>query len=54
MFFHRMERPSLVLWWVPEGHEPTLEEARERLDQLAEIGPSPYAFTMRQSYPPEA
>ena len=54
MFFHRLERPSLVLWWVAEGHEPTLEEARERLDRLEEIGPSPYAFTMRQAYPPDA
>ena len=53
MFFHRMESPSLVLWWVTEGHEPTLEESRQRLDRLEEVGPSPYAFTMRQSYPPE-
>jgi hypothetical protein len=54
MFFHRMERPSLVLWWVPDDHEPTLEEARERLDHLEENGPTPHAFTMRQHYPSEA
>ena len=53
MFFQRMERPSLVLWWVPEGHEPTLAEARERLDRLEATGPSAYAFTMRQSFPPD-
>ena len=54
MFFHRMERPSLVLWWVPKGHEPTLDEARERLDRLEADGPTPNAFTMRDSYPAEA
>lgn len=41
----------LVLWWVPAGHEPTVEEAKERLDHLARRGPTPYAFTFRASFP---
>ncbi len=53
MFFHRMAEPSLVLWWVPEGHRPTLEEARERLDRLAAEGPSAYAFTLRDVFGPD-
>jgi hypothetical protein len=54
MFFTRMETPTLVLWWVPDGHEPSLEEARDRLDRLEEDGPTPDAFTMRQPFPPPA
>lgn len=53
MFFTRMERPSLVLWWVPEGHRPTLAEARERLDRLEADGPTAYAFTLREVFGPE-
>jgi hypothetical protein len=53
LFFHRMTTPSLVLWWVPEGHRPTLDEARERLDHLVAEGPTPYAFTLREVFPPE-
>jgi heme-degrading monooxygenase HmoA len=40
----------LVLWWVPEGHEPTVEEAKERLEHLRANGPTPYAFTFRASF----
>jgi len=41
---------SLVLWWIPAGHLPTVEEACERLDRVAE-GPSPEAFTFRRTFP---
>jgi hypothetical protein len=53
MFFHRMATPSLVLWWVPEGHRPTLAEARDRLDRLEAEGPTAYAFTLRDVIEPE-
>lgn len=33
-----------VMWWVPEGHHPTLEEALERLDHLRANGASDDAF----------
>ena len=36
--------PTLVMWWVPEGHRPSLAEAVERLDHLKTHGPSEYAF----------
>ncbi len=42
-----------MLWWVPAGHRPTLDEARERLDRLDKDGPTPYAFTMRAPFPPD-
>ena len=40
-WFEPLEGPSLVLWWVPVGHRPTVQEARARLDRLAAEGPSP-------------
>jgi hypothetical protein len=42
----------LVLWWIPAGAIPTLDEARERLELLARKGPGPDAFTLRKPYPP--
>jgi hypothetical protein len=41
-----------VLWWVPAGTIPTLEEARRRLDLLFRQAPSPEAFTFRERFPP--
>jgi hypothetical protein len=41
---------SLVLWWVPAGHLPTVEEACERLALVAG-GASPKAFTFREPFP---
>lgn len=40
----------MALWWVPAGHLPTVEEAEERLAHLRERGPTPHAFTFRQSF----
>jgi hypothetical protein len=50
-WFHRMTEQHLVLWWVPAGHIPSLNEALSRLDQLEREGPSPEAFTFREPYP---
>ncbi|MER5885316.1 DUF3291 domain-containing protein [Streptomyces sp. NPDC001941] len=49
-FFVRPTQPHLVLWWVPAGHVPTIEEALERLADLRANGPSPRAFTFSSSY----
>ena len=49
-WFEKLET-YLVLWWVPAGHEPTIEEAKERLEHLKRRGPTPYAFTFRASFP---
>jgi hypothetical protein len=34
----------LVMWWVPEGHRPSMAEGVERLDHLKAHGSSVYAF----------
>lgn len=49
-WFDRPTRPMVVLWWIPVGHLPTLDEAIERLHLLRENGPSPRAFTLRENY----
>ncbi|MCG8422362.1 MAG: DUF3291 domain-containing protein [Proteobacteria bacterium] len=51
-WFEKVEGSPLVLWWVPVGHRPTIEEAKERLDLLNAEGPSPTAFTFRKRFPP--
>lgn len=51
-WFERMSVPSLVLWWVPVGHRPTLGEALEALECLRAKGPGPDAFTFSQPHPP--
>jgi hypothetical protein len=45
-------RLYMALWWVPAGHIPSVEEAKERLAHLREHGPTPYAFTFKQPFGP--
>ncbi|NGM16268.1 DUF3291 domain-containing protein [Verrucosispora sp. WMMA2044] len=49
-WFVPLDRPHLVLWWIPAGVLPTITEAAERLELLT-AGPSPEAFTFREPYP---
>ena len=51
-WFGPFDGPSLVLWWVPGGHRPTIVEARGRLDHLAAHGPSAHAFTIKTRFGP--
>jgi len=51
-WFERMKEAYLVLWWVPNGHRPTLEEALARLAHLRKRGPTPEAFNFRTAFPP--
>jgi hypothetical protein len=44
-FFEPHDGPHLALWWVEEGHIPTVEEALERLADLDANGPSERVFT---------
>ncbi len=43
-WFPQMEMAHFVMWWVPEGHQPTLEEARQKLEHLNEFGSTEEAF----------
>lgn len=51
-WFDKLDTPVLVMWWIPAGHRPTVEEAKERLDHLQQHGPTPYAFTFKESFDP--
>ena len=51
-WFDRTTTPAVALWWVPAGHLPDVAEARDRLDFLADHGPTPYAFGLRTAEPP--
>ena len=43
-WFEVMGEQHFVMWWVEEGHRPTLDEALDRLAHLKEHGPSDHAF----------
>ena len=43
-WFETMDERYFVMWWVPAGHRPTVQEAIERLDHLRKHGPSEHAF----------
>ncbi|WIM95377.1 DUF3291 domain-containing protein [Actinoplanes oblitus] len=45
---------ALVLWWLPAGEIPTLDESIARLDRLRADGPTPEAFTFRDVFPAPA
>ncbi len=51
-WFERPTEAMTTLWWVPTGHRPTIAEAEARLLHLRANGPTPYAFTLRTSFPP--
>ena len=46
-WFERVPSPYVALWWVPEGTEPTPEDALTRWRYLVAHGPTPQAFTVR-------
>jgi len=43
-WFVPMGRPSFVMWWVEDGHRPSLAEALARLEQLRREGPGETVF----------
>jgi heme-degrading monooxygenase HmoA len=46
-WFDPVAQPSTVLWWVPAGTHPTVEDALVRLRHLHAYGPGPTAFSLR-------
>ncbi len=49
-WFHNFGSAYLVLWWIPAGTFPTLQEAITRLDHLEKHGSTPFAFTFRHRF----
>ncbi len=50
-WFERFDGMYYALWWVPVGHIPTIDEAKDRLDHLRRHGESAHAFTFAKLYP---
>ena len=50
-WFESLPGPHMVLWWIPAGTVPTVEEAKRRLDHLAAHGPTAAAFTFKARFP---
>jgi hypothetical protein len=54
-WFERVADAYVVLWWVPRGVRPTVDQAIERLQRLRAHGPTDYAFSFRNAFaPPDA
>jgi hypothetical protein len=51
-WFERMEEAHAVLWWVPAGHRPTLQEAAARLVHFRAHGATAHAFSFKTACPP--
>lgn len=51
-WFEKFDGPYLVLWWIPAGHIPTVQEAKARLEHLRQNGPNRYAFTLKEVFEP--
>jgi hypothetical protein len=43
-WFELLGDQHFVMWWVPAGHQPDLDEAMARLERLRQEGPSEHAF----------
>ena len=51
-WFERREGPNHVMWWLPKDAIPDVTDALRRLERLAELGPTPDAFTFKERFPP--
>lgn len=49
-WFLRLKEAYMVLWWVPIGHVPSLEEAELRLAHIRMHGPTAHAFTFKKVF----
>jgi hypothetical protein len=51
-WFERVSDATTALWWVSEGHQPDVGEAESRVVHLRQHGPTPMAFTFKESFAP--
>jgi len=50
-WFEKFSGAYTALWWVPQGHRPGVDEAKQRLAHLDAHGPTPFAFTFKKPFP---
>jgi len=51
-WFDEIRGRGSVLWWIDKSKTPTVEQAKEKLDLLAEKGPTVDAFTFGKLFEP--
>jgi len=49
-WFNKMGAMHQALWWIPAGHIPGTQEAKDKLELLRKIGPSQDAFTFGKAF----
>ena len=49
-WFVLLKEASYALWWIPEGHIPTVQEAINKLEYLRKYGESQEAFSFKTHY----
>jgi hypothetical protein len=49
-WFRKIKKMHMVLWYIEEGHIPTIEEGKERLKYLQEHGESEQAFSFKSKF----
>jgi len=50
-WFEKPTQAHLAMWWIPAGHIPSVEEARDRLEFRRAHGDTPVAFSFAALYP---
>ena len=53
-WFEKQDGPINVLWWLPAGEIPTLPDAVDRLNFLADNGPSACGWPLTKPFDPPA
>ena len=51
-WFENFSGSVLAMWWVPVGHVPTMDDAKDRLAHVEQNGPSPFAFNFKNVHEP--
>lgn len=50
-WFEHFGKPYMVLWWIPSGEYPTVEDAIQKLEAIQNEGSTPEAFDFRTPFP---
>ncbi|MEP1488097.1 MAG: DUF3291 domain-containing protein [Algibacter sp.] len=52
-WFSKMKMMHMAFWYIPEGYEPTFQDAKDRLDYIDKHGDTPYAFGFKKKFSKE-
>jgi len=52
-WFEKLTDVYAALWWVPAGHIPSVDEAKQRIEHLRKNGSTQFAFTFKTVVQPD-